>query len=368
MGITEPSPTAQAVEARKAHHLALALSSGSQSGRDPGWDDVHLVPASLPELSIDEIDLSTTLLGHRLAAPVVLAPMTGGYRDASRINAVLGEAAEHLGLAVGVGSQRAALLATELAPTFAAVRERAPTAPVFANIGACQLVDQPGSPALGREDIRRVIDMVRADVLSVHLNVVQELLQPGGDRHTARLTRAIAAVVDWSTVPVLVKETGAGMSRESAGLLAAIGVAAIDVGGAGGTSFARIEGARAARVGDDRRAELGRVFADWGLPTASSVLEVRGTGLPVVATGGVRTGLDAAKALAIGAVAVGVGRVAIEAAVLGTEQLVARLEQLLEELRLAMLLTGSRTPADLRRSPPVLTGFTAEWVRQRALC
>lgn len=367
MHATNAMSVARAVEARKVHHLALALSSRSQSGRDPGWEDVHLVPASLPELSLDEIDLSTMLLGQRLAAPVVLAPMTGGYPDAARINAVLGEAAEHLGLAVGVGSQRAALLAPELAPTFAAVRDRAPTAPVFANIGVCQLVDQPGSPALGPDDIRRVVDMVRADVLTVHLNVVQELLQPEGDRRTTSLARAIATVVDWSPVPVMVKETGAGMTRESAELLAAAGVAALDVGGVGGTSFARIEAARAERAGDDRRAGLGRVFADWGLPTAASVFEVRGTGLPVVATGGVRSGLDAAKALAIGAVAVGVGRVAIEAATGGTEQLVSRLEQLVEELRLAMLLTGSHTPAELSRCAPVLTGFTSEWVRQRGL-
>ncbi|MEJ5255863.1 MAG: type 2 isopentenyl-diphosphate Delta-isomerase [Acidimicrobiales bacterium] len=358
---------AEAVQARKAHHLELALSPGSQSARDPGWDDVHLVPAALPERSLDEVDLATDLLGHRLAAPLVLAPMTGGCAEASRINAVLGEAAERLGLAVGVGSQRAALIEPALASTFAAVRRHGPSAPVLANIGICQLVDQRGARVLGRDDIHRIVEMVRADVLSVHLNVVQELLQPEGDRNTTRLADAIAAVVEWAPVPVLVKETGAGMTRESATLLVAAGVAGLDVGGAGGTSFARIEGARAAFAGDQRRAELGRVVADWGLPTAASVLEVRGLGVPVVATGGVRSGVDAAKALALGATAVGVGRIAIEEAVHGVESLVERLERVLEELRVVMLLAGTRTPEQLRDRAPVLTGFTLEWARQRGL-
>lgn len=351
---------------RKRQHLELATVPGAQGG-DPGWDDIHLVPASLTSASIDDVDLTTDLVGHRLDAPLVLVPMTGGHPDAVELNANLGAAAQRLGLAVGVGSQRAALAAPELVPTFTAVRRWAPDAVVLANIGACQLVPQGRSPALGPDDVRAVVDMVGADALTVHLNVVQELIQTEGDRDTAALAEGVAAAVAASPVPVIAKETGAGMTLGDARRLAALGVAGIDVGGAGGTSFARIEAARAAEVGDERGVRVGGVFADWGVPTASSVLEVRGAGLPVIATGGVRSGLDAARALALGATSVGVGRLAIEAAARGVEPLVAVLEGFLEELRMALVLCGARTLDELRATPPVLTGFTLEWARQRHL-
>lgn len=351
---------------RKRQHLELATVPGAQGG-DPGWDDVHLVPASLTSSSLDDVDLTVPLLGHSLAAPLVLVPMTGGHPDADELNANLGAAAQRLGLAVGVGSQRAALAVPELAPTFAAVRRFAPDAFVLANIGACQLVPQGRSAALGPDDVAAVVDMVRADALTVHLNVVQELVQTEGDRDTGSLAEAVAAAVAASPVPVIAKETGAGMTRGDAVRLAALGVAALDVGGAGGTSFARIEAARASASGDERGVRVGRVFADWGVPTASSVLEVRGAGLPVIATGGVRTGLDAARALALGATCVGVGRLAIEAASRGVEPLVAVLEGFLEELRMAMVLCGVGSVDELRAHAPVLTGFTLEWARQRGL-
>ncbi len=358
---------AEVIADRKRAHLELALAPGSQSLADPGWDDVHLVPSSLPERSLADVDLSTTLLGHRLAAPIVVVPMTGGHPDATELNAVLGEAAERLGLAVGVGSQRAALDEPGLRPTFAAVRRRAPHVPVLANIGACQLVAQGDQPPLSADDLITVIDMVGADVLSIHLNVVQELVQPEGDRNTADLAAAIGAAVAASPVPVLVKETGAGMTRETAELLAELGVAGIDVGGAGGTSFARIEAARAEAGSDHAARARGGVFGNWGVPTAASLLEVRDTGLPVVATGGVRNGLDVAKALALGATAVGIGRLAIEPATRGVAELVRSLEQLIDELRMALLLSGAGRIDDLRHQPPVVTGFTLEWARQRHL-
>jgi isopentenyl-diphosphate delta-isomerase len=241
---------------------------------------VDLVPAALPERSPADVDLGVGLLGRRLAAPVVLAGMTGGHPDAAEVNAVLGAAAQRLGLAVGVGSQRAALVAPGLAPTFAAVRRHAPGAVVLANVGACQLVAQGDTPALTAAQIGEAVAMVGADALAVHLNVVQELVQPEGDRRFGGLTAAIAGVVAGSPVPVLVKETGAGIDRASAVALAGAGVAAIDVGGAGGTAFARIEGARAGAAGDRRRARLGRTFADWGIPTAASVLGCGGRACP----------------------------------------------------------------------------------------
>jgi isopentenyl-diphosphate delta-isomerase len=209
--------------------------------------------------------------------------------------------------------------------------------------------------------------MVDADLLTIHLNVAQELVQTDGDRRTDSLLAAIAAVVESSPVPVIVKETGAGMSRADVCDLAAIGVGAVDVGGAGGTSFVAIEAARAQRVGDAWGARLGETLADWGVPTAAAVLEARGQGLPIIATGGIRTGLDMAKALALGADLVGVGQPVMVAAQAGLAALLALLETLIEELRVAAVLSGARRPVDLRSTPPVLTGRTRDWVRQRKL-
>jgi isopentenyl-diphosphate delta-isomerase len=361
----EPDPAAARISERKRHHVELALAPASQSGRDPGWDDVGLVPVALPEVSPAQVDLTTELVGRALRAPFVLAGMTGGHPDGAELNAVLGAAAERLGLAVGVGSQRAALVAPGLARTFAAVRDRAPDAVVLANVGACQLVGQGDDGALSPADIDRVVAMVGADALAVHLNVVQELVQTEGDRRFDGLADAIAALVERCPVPVVVKETGAGIDRESAARLVAAGVAAIDVGGAGGTAFARIEGARSAAAGDARGERLGRTFADWGIPTAASVLEVRGAGRPVIATGGVRSGLDAARALALGATAVGLGRPAVVAAARGEAALVEELELFIEELRTALVLCGARTPGEL--PPPVIGGATGVWARGRGL-
>ena len=366
-GVGDGHPADDPVAARKADHLALAASTASQSDVDPGWDDVRLVPRALPELSPADVDTSVDLFGHRLSAPLVLVPMTGGHPDAGPLNAVLGAAAERLGLAVGVGSQRAALRRPDLAETFAAVRHDAPSALVMANIGAGQLVAQGDVPPLGPADLEAIVAMVRADVLTIHLNAAQELVQPEGDVVTGPFLPALAAAVAASPVPVVVKETGSGMSRADAVALAEVGVAGLDVGGAGGTSFVRIEAARAEAALDGRALRRGRLLAGWGLPTAASVLEVRGAGLPVVATGGVRDGHDVARALALGAAAAGLGRRAILAAQVGLDALVTDLEGIVDELRTVMVLSGAATPAALRATPPVLVGPTLEWARQRAL-
>ncbi|MCD9625336.1 type 2 isopentenyl-diphosphate Delta-isomerase [Rhabdothermincola salaria] len=350
---------------RKRQHLELVLDGASQHARDAGWGDVHLVPRVLPGCSVAEVDLRTSFLGATLRAPVMIAGMTGGFPDAGHLNATLGEAAAELGLAVGVGSQRVALIDASVRDSFAAVRRHAPDAFVLGNVGACQLIDQDGTPGLTPADLARAVEMVGADALAVHLNVVQELVQPEGDRSFTGLLEGVAGAVAASPVPVVAKETGAGMDRQGATALVASGVAALDVGGLGGTSFARIERDRAAALGDEHAARLGEVFADWGIPTAASVLETRTLGVPVIATGGVRSGLDAARALALGATLVGVGRPAVEAAQRGTAALVRYLEGFLDELRAALVLAGASAAGQL--GSPVLSGFTLEWARQRAL-
>jgi isopentenyl-diphosphate delta-isomerase len=353
------------ISERKNQHLDLARSDASQFTSTALWQDVHLLHAAVPRLGLSDVDLSVSFLGQALAAPVVLASMTGGVDTAAEINRRLGAAAARFGVAVGVGSQRAAVENPELVYTYTAVRESAPDAFVLANIGMSQLLEQHGKPAWSRDQVSAAIDMVRAQALVVHLNLTEELVQTEGDRSFRDFTRALQELCDWSPVPVVAKETGAGLVSEAARTLVDAGVSAVDVGGAGGTSFSRIEGARAATVNDQRGVRLGETYGDWGVPTAACVLETRGCGVPVIATGGIRTGLDAAKALALGADLVGVGAPALRAAMEGEAALMGWLELFIEELRVAFVLTGSEQVTELRQRPAVLSGFLREWQEQR---
>jgi isopentenyl-diphosphate delta-isomerase len=352
---------------RKKEHLEEAIRDGSQTDLSAGWEDVHLLAVSLPELATEDIDLSASLGDHGLEAPFVIASMTGGHEEAVEINRRLAHAAQELGLAIGSGSQRAALRDPALRHTYTVIRETAADAVVLANIGVCQLVEQGDDPALTRADVEAAVEMLEAQFLIIHLNLIEELIQPEGDSNMVGLIPAIADVASWSPVPVVVKETGAGMTRETARALHEIGVSIIDVGGAGGTSFARIEGARAAQAGDHLRSRLGATFGEWGIPTAVSILETRDAGLPVIATGGVRNGLEVAKALALGAAVVGVGRPVLAAALQGSRELFDELGSFIAELRLGMMLTGSADVDRLREPPPVLTGRVRDWAVQRGL-
>ena len=352
------------IERRKAEHLALAAGEGVESMTSAGWDDVHLVHDALPATDAADVDLSTSFLGRTLRLPLFVSGMTGGHDRASAVNAVLAAAAERWGLALGVGSQRAALRDPSLVPTYAIARESAPTAFLIANVGISQLVAQDGELALGGDDIRRIIDMVRADALAVHLNYLEESVQPEGQTRARGAAEALARLCRTSPVPVIAKETGAGIGREVALRLAGLGVKALDVGGVGGTSFAAIEAKRAEARGDARRALLGQRFADWGLPTAVAVAGSVASGLPVIATGGVRSGKDAAAALALGATAVGVGRPLLRAALEGERAVDEWIAQFELELRTAVFLSGHRSAMELRTAPRVVVGRTRLWLDQ----
>jgi isopentenyl-diphosphate delta-isomerase len=353
-----------AIERRKAEHLRIAAEEDIETRRAPGWDDVHLVHDALPATDAARIDLSASLLGHALALPLVIAGMTGGHAGAEQVNATLAEAAARHGLGIGVGSQRAALRDPGLRRTYAVVRERAPRAFVIANVGISQLVAQDDGPPLGTKDIHALIEMVRADAIALHLNYLEESVQPEGQTRASGVEAAIRRLVRASSVPVIAKETGAGVSGAVAKRLKVLGVKAIDVGGVGGTSFAAIEALRAQDRGDVARARLGQVFRDWGVPSAVAVAGCARSGLPVIATGGVRSGLDAAKALALGATAVGVGRPLLQAALEGAAAVDRWIAQFTLELRTATFLSGVTRARDLALRPPVVTGATRDWIDQ----
>ena len=350
------------VERRKGEHLQVARVGEVDSRAGPGWSDVHLVHCALPATDLAALDLSVELLGRRLEAPLVIAAMTGGHPTASEVNRRLARAAERHRLAMGLGSQRAALRNQKLAHTYSVAREAAPGALLIANVGAAQLIDQASGAALGAAQLRKAVRMIGADALAIHLNFLEESVQTEGDRRAAGIREAMRSAVAQAGVPVIAKETGAGISREVALELEDMGVAAVDVGGLGGTSFAALEAVRAAAAGDERGTRVGEVFRDWGIPTAVSVVAASATGLPVIATGGIRTGLDAARAMALGATAVGVARPLLAAAMEGEEALDRWIAGFLEELRVAAFLGGCRAAADLAGVPLVVTGETRRWL------
>jgi len=346
---------------RKAEHVKVVLGKDVE-GRYRYWNDVQLLHRALPEVDFDEIDTSVTLLGHRLAAPIVITGMTGGFPDAAKINDNLARAATEVGVAMGVGSERAAILKGQYPESYSCVADHA--VPLkFANIGAPQIIPQkPGDRVVGPEDVKAAMELIHADVLAVHLNFLQEMVQPEGDRRSKGCLERIGELA--SRFPVLVKETGAGISREVAEELRSRSVKAFDVSGTGGTSFAAVEYYRAEEQGAEREARVGKTFWDWGIPSPISVLELVPLGLPVIASGGVRSGLDVARALALGATAAGTAGGMLRAA--ATDYLATRkeLEFLVHELKVAMFLTGSKKVADLATAPYLLTGESREWRRR----
>jgi len=351
--MSEPSKTEQ----RKAEHVNIILQE-NVSAEYNYWNDVRLLHRALPEVDLDNIDISATFFGKRLEAPLIISSMTGGFSMGKEINENLAKGAAEVGVAMGVGSQRAAIEKPELEPTYAVVKDH-DVPLMFANLGVPQLVPQAGKRAYGAAEAKKAMDMIGADALIVHLNFLQEVVQPEGDRRAKGCLAALRAVA--SRFPVMAKETGAGISRDAALALKKAGVKAIDVGGLGGTSFSAVEHYRARKEAASLKERLGATFWNWGIPTPASLV-LADVGLPTVATGGVRSGLDAAKGFALGATAAGMAKPMLEAAKVSGEAVAAELRAVIEELKAAMFLTGSSSLAELREQRVIVGPPTANWL------
>jgi isopentenyl-diphosphate delta-isomerase len=331
-----------ATRLRKADHIRINLDEDVQHREvTTGLERYRFVHDALPELDLDAIDLSTTFLGHRLRAPILISSMTGGVEDGWEITRRLAAVAQEVGVAIGVGSQRAAIDEPDLARWYR-VRDVAPDVLLFANLGAVQL-----NYGYGVDECRRAVEMIGADALILHLNAMQEALQAEGNRDWSGLLSRIAAVCESIDVPVVAKEVGFGISGQVARRLADAGVAAIDVSGAGGTSWSAVEHHRAT---SDRYRRTSETFIGWGIPTATCLRMVRDAvpGTPLIASGGLRTGLDAAKGIALGADLAGFAGPMLRAAVESEDAASELLATFVDELRLAMFGSGAGTIAALR--------------------
>lgn len=346
---------------RKLEQLRICLENDVQARTvKTGFDDIQLVHRCLPGVDPEDVVTSTRFLGREFHAPLFISAMTGGVQESAAINANLAEAVEKLKIGMCLGSQRAGVEDSSLEYTYKVAREKAPSAFLSANLGISEIL------RYGPEKVMKTVEMVDADALTIHLNPLQELLQSDGGRTSRGSVEKVAEVARYAKVPVIVKETGAGVSREDALIMKELGVTGLEIAGAGGTSWAAVEHYRSLSAGDERSAALAETFWDWGIPTAASLIEVSEVrGLEIVASGGIRNGIQVAKALALGATLGGLAHRVLKPAVEGATELVNELEAIIDELKVAMALTGVRRVQELRAKPIIVSGMIADWIRQR---
>ena len=324
------------IDLRKSEHLKINLEKDVRSGLTTGLEKVHFVHNALPEINLDTIDLSLDLFGKKLSSPILISSMTGGTSDAQTINARLAEAAQEANVALGVGSQRAAIENPDLVETYSITRKMAPTIPIFANLGAIQL-----NYGYTIDQCRRVVEMLEADGLILHLNPLQEALQVGGNTNFKDLAGKIELICRNLDTPVIAKEVGWGISEQAARILSDCGVSAIDVAGAGGTSWSQVEMYRAP---DEFARNLAASFIDWGIPTLDSIINVKkvAPGLTIFASGGLTNGLDIAKCIAIGATLGGMAGPFLKAAAESSEAIVKLLKLTSEQIRVTLFAIGMK--------------------------
>lgn len=321
---------------------------------------VKLIHQASPEIGLEEIDTSINFLGHRFSAPLLIDCMLGGSNSAKEVNRNLAESASSLGIGLGVGSQSAAITNPELSDTFSVVRDIAPDIFVMANLGGARLAKD-----MTVDDVKNAIAMVKANALAIYLSPLQELIRMGGHTNFNGVLLKIKEIVKAVQIPVIVKEVGIGISQEIAIELQKVGVSAINVAGVGGTNWTVVEGIKERKTGNIEKFELSETFADWGIPTAASILEVRNvSSLPIIASGGIRNGLDVAKAISIGAdisaMALPIMKAVLKSGSEGVNKLISRT---MLEYKSTLFLTGSRNTNELRMKRKILLGPLKDWAQ-----
>jgi isopentenyl-diphosphate delta-isomerase len=341
------------ISERKTSHIRINLDQNVDSGLTNGLERFRFIHQAVPELDLEDVNLSQGLYGKHLDAPILISSMTGGTKEAGKINQVLAQAAQETRVAMGIGSQRAALEHPELVDTYR-VRHLAPDVLLFANLGAIQL-----NYGYGIDECQRAVDMIQADALVLHFNALQEALQPEGNTHFAGLLAKVEAICKLLSVPVIAKEVGWGFSAKAARLLAEVGVSAIDVAGAGGTSWSQVEMHRAQ---DESQARLAAAFIEWGIPTADSIQQVRQAtpNLKVIASGGLRTGIDIAKCLALGAVLGGMAGPFLKAAVVSPQATIQTIREIKREIQVCMFTAGAANIESLNHTTLIDTQ-SSDW-------
>lgn len=329
---------------RKLAHLEICKNNDVEHHVTTGFEDIELVHRTLPEVNFDDIDTSIDLLGNTLDSPLIISAITGGHKASKEINKNIAIATESTSIAMGVGSQRAGITHEELTDTFTVVRDYAHESMIIGNIGAPQVEYAP-----------KAIEMLDCDALAVHLNPLQEIIQPEGDINAKGYVESIKEICSETNIPIIAKETGAGIDGRDARILEKIGVDAIDIQGVGGTSWAAVETYRA------ENPDLGNLFWDWGIPTAVSTIEVlENTSLPVISSGGIRNGLEAAKAISLGADCVGMALPFLKYAYESPELIEEKINQFTRELKTAMFLVGASNIEELKQKRLIITGKTRE--------
>jgi isopentenyl-diphosphate delta-isomerase len=334
---------------RKSDHIRINLEEDVRSGVPSGLEKYRFIHEALPEIDLDQVDLSLKLFGKRLKAPILISSMTGGTERAGAINLALAEAAQVCGVAMGVGSQRAGLERSDMRPSYQ-VRRYAPDILLFANLGAVQL-----NYGFTVEHCKQAVGMIEADGLILHLNSMQEAIQPEGETHFSGLAARIEAVCRSLPVPVVVKEVGWGISTRTAKLLVDAGVAAIDVAGAGGTSWTQVE---MYRLPDPALRRVAAAFRSWGIPTSDSILMAKSVApdLPLFASGGLRVGVDIAKSIALGATLGGMAGPFLKAADKSVGDVIRTIQEIGQEIRICMFGVGAADLKELRENKLVKIG------------
>ncbi len=340
-------PDSSNVSSRKGDHIRINLDRDVKSSISTGLERFRFIPRALPEIDLDDVDTTLQLLGRDLRAPLLISSMTGGLPEAEKVNRNLSEAAQECRVAMGVGSQRAALEHPELVRTFK-VRDIAPDVLMFANLGAVQL-----NYGYSIDQCLKAVEMIEADALFLHLNALQEAVQPEGNTRFSNLLKKIEQICKSLDVPVFIKEVGWGISRDDARLLASTGVAGIDVAGAGGTSWSQVE---MYRIEDPIQTTIAGSFHDWGIPTARSLEMVRQSSpdLMVFASGGLRTGIDVAKCIALGAQVGGLASPFLKPATISSSECIQAISAVMQEIRISMFICGVNDIHSLRGNTSLL--------------